>query len=117
MNRQELLAFHEEITRKARELMTRKNHDYAGSGGESPFANFTRVESMGICSTERGFLVRLIDKISRLSTLCEAGKLLVKDETSDDSCIDIINYAILIAAYLKEQREKKQAPVTGNRTD
>ena len=52
MNREDLLNIHETLTRRARELMDKKNRDYAGRGGTEPFANFTRVESMGICSTE-----------------------------------------------------------------
>lgn len=105
MNRKDLLKYHGELTGKALDLMRRKNHDYAGGDGASPFANFQRVESMGVCSTERGFLVRIVDKISRLSTLCEAGKLLVKDETAEDSLLDLVNYAVLMGAFLKEKKE------------
>ena len=67
MNREELLQNHKDICSRALELMKKKNADYAGSSGIEPFANFTRVEAMGICSTEQGFLCRIMDKISRLS--------------------------------------------------
>jgi hypothetical protein len=53
MNREDLLNIHETLTRRARELMDKKNRDYAGRGGTEPFANFTRVESMCICKTEQ----------------------------------------------------------------
>jgi hypothetical protein len=48
--------------------MSLKNRDYAGKEGTEPFANFTRVEAMGICTTEQGFMCRLTDKMSRLSS-------------------------------------------------
>ena len=107
MTRDELLQFHEEITKEARALMSLKNRDYAGNEGVEPFANFTRVEAMGICKTEQGFMVRLTDKMSRLSSFVRAGKMHIKDESFKDTCVDVINYMVLLAAYLKEQEEQK----------
>ena len=106
MNREELLENHERLCGSALQLMRRKNHDYAGRGGESPFANFTRCESMGICTTEQGFLVRLTDKLSRLSSFIEAGTLQVKDESVEDTILDVINYAVLFQSYLQEKKER-----------
>jgi len=106
MTRDELLKFHEEITKQARELMSKKNRDYAGKDGVEPFANFTRVESMGICKTEQGFMVRLTDKMSRLSSFVHAGKMNVQDESFMDTCVDVINYMVLLAAYLKDKESK-----------
>ena len=63
MTRDELLEYHEEVCKDAKNLMSLKNRDYAGNDGKEPFANFTRVESMGICSTEQGFLTRITDKM------------------------------------------------------
>ena len=40
MNREELLEHHAELCQQAIEIMKQKNHDYAGKGGEQPFANF-----------------------------------------------------------------------------
>jgi hypothetical protein len=107
MTRDELLKFHEEITKQARELMSLKNRDYAGNEGVEPFANFTRVEAMGICKTEQGFMVRLTDKMSRLSSFVRAGKMNVKDESFMDTCVDVINYMVLLAAYLKDKESQK----------
>ena len=42
MNREELFKHHKAICKEALEIMEKKNHDYAGAGGDSPFANFTR---------------------------------------------------------------------------
>ena len=101
MNREELLKHHIELCTKALEIMKVKNHDYAGQGGEMPFANFERCESMGVCTTEQGFLVRVIDKVSRLATFVEAGELKVDGEGWNDAVLDIINYMILFSGYVK----------------
>ena len=103
MTREELLAFHAELCKEARDLMSLKNRDYAGNEGVEPFANFTRVESMGICKTEQGFMVRLTDKMSRLSSFIRAGKMHVADESFKDTCIDVINYMVLLAAYTSDK--------------
>jgi hypothetical protein len=104
MNRTELLANHEVLCTKARELMKRKNSDYAGKRGNEPFANFTRCEAMDICSTEQGFLVRLTDKMSRLSSFVESGVFEVKDESLEDTIVDIINYAVLFQSYVQSKK-------------
>jgi len=112
MNRTALLKLHNDLATEARELMRRKNHDYSGGKNiESPFLNFTRVESMGITSTEKGFLVRLIDKISRLSTFCEGGTFEVDEESLRDTVLDVINYSILLYAY-SSSKPAKTVPVT-----
>ena len=78
MTRDELLKNHETICQEARDLMELKNRDYAGNGGTEPFANFTRCEAMGVCTTEQGFLVRIVDKLSRMSSFIESGTMHVE---------------------------------------
>ena len=107
MTRDELLKYHLELCTAARDLMSLKNRDYAGNDGLEPFANFTRVEAMGICKTEAGMLVRLTDKMSRLSSFIRAGKMHITDESFQDTCVDVINYMVLLAAYLKDKEENK----------
>mgnify|MGYP003659376024 CR=1 FL=1 len=106
MNREELLKHHDAICTTAKKIMEKKNHDYAGKEGGQPFANFERTEAMGICSTERGFLVRVVDKVSRLSTFVDAGELKVENESYEDAILDIINYMILLSGFLKDKNEK-----------
>jgi len=108
MTRDELLKHHEVLCKQARDLMDMKNRDYAGNGGKQPFANFTRVEAMGICSTEQGFMVRLTDKMSRLSSIIESGKTNVKDESFEDTMVDVINYIVLLSAYRQDKRIQAQ---------
>lgn len=107
MNRKELFEHHKEICATALSIMEKKNHDYAGESGETPFANFSRTESMGVCSTEQGFLVRVVDKVSRLSTFCQAGQLKVDNESYEDAILDIVNYMVLFSGYLKEKEENE----------
>jgi len=99
MTRDELLAFHKVSCVEAHMLMVAKNHDYAGADGLTPFANFEACEKLGICSTETGMLVRMCDKFMRLVNFAKSGTLKVKDESAHDTCLDLINYAILFDAY------------------
>lgn len=87
--------------------MYKKNADYAGNDGLEPFANFTRVEAMGICTTEQGFLVRMTDKMSRLSSFVECGKLSVENESFKDTIVDIINYSVLMYSYINDKTKVK----------
>ena len=107
MNRDEYLKLHEVLCKAALELSTRKNHDYAGKGGEQPFANFERCEAMGICTTGQGFLVRMTDKLSRLASFEQVGEFKVKDESVKDTVLDIVNYAVL---YYAQKQSKLPGP-------
>ena len=108
MTRNELLQYHIDICNEARDLMSLKNKDYAGSEGNEPFANFTRVESMGICTTEQGFLTRITDKMSRLSSFIHAGNMNVQDESFKDTVVDVINYMVLLSAYINDKDTTNQ---------
>jgi len=108
MDRSELLNLHEEMCKEAQKIMEQKNHDYAGGARtDMPFLNFQRVESMGITSTERGFLVRMTDKMSRLSTYCQEGKFEVTDEGLRDTILDLINYGVLLYAYTRSKDQEQ----------
>jgi hypothetical protein len=105
LSRKELLALHLQMTDTARMLMARKNHDYSGGDkAEDCFLNFTRVERLGIASTEAGFLVRMTDKLSRLITYVQNGKFEVEDEGLKDTVIDLINYSVLLYAYMAVEK-------------
>jgi hypothetical protein len=106
MNKEQYLKFHEDCCKKMVEITRRKNADYTGVGTD-PFANFDRVSYMGISSTEQGFLTRMLDKFCRLVSFVQRGTLLVKDESLEDTCLDLANYCILFAGYVKAKRKKK----------
>tara|TARA_Y100000815_G_scaffold182905_1_gene166696 strand:- start:314 stop:661 length:348 start_codon:yes stop_codon:yes gene_type:complete len=113
MNREELLAMHEDLCAEARKLMERKNHDYASGKVETePFGNFTRVASMGVTTVEKGFLVRMVDKMSRLSTFAQEGEFRVEDESLRDTIMDLINYGVLLYAYVQSKSEDHNSQET-----
>ena len=106
VNREELLRIHTALTSRAKALMELKNHDYSGGNcGDDPFLNFSRVEKLGITDTKTGFMVRITDKISRLITFIQKGKLKVKDEAFEDTILDLINYGVLLYAYNKSEMD------------
>lgn len=80
-----------------------KNSDYTGVNSD-PFSNFTVVEQLGICSTEQGFLTRMTDKLKRITSFVQKGFLDVKDESVDDTLLDLANYCLLFTGYLKAKR-------------
>jgi hypothetical protein len=106
MTTKELLKYHSEFCGHARAIMAKKNHDYAGQSGRTPFANFETTERVGITTTEKGMLVRMLDKMQRLNTFSDCGELKVDNESAQDACMDIVNYAILLAAYIHQKSEK-----------
>ena len=111
MTKEEFFKFQEEFYAKNMEITKMKNADYTGVNS-SPFANFQMVEHQGTCSTEQGFLVRMSDKMSRLSSFVSKGKLLVKDESVIDTLSDLANYCSLLAGYIySEQKEEKETSV------
>jgi hypothetical protein len=107
MTTKQLLKYHEQFSKRARHIVKIKNHDYSGASGDTPFANFEVSEKLRITSTEKGFLVRIVDKVMRLSTFAESGTLTVKTESVEDACLDISNYCILLSAYIKQKNNKQ----------
>jgi hypothetical protein len=74
-----------------------KNNDYGGSNND-PFANFRHSTIAGV-SVEKGILVRLMDKMSRVATLLDK-EAMVKDEAITDTIEDAINYLAIMKAYI-----------------
>lgn len=105
MSREEFFKYQEETFNKLLELTRKKNADYAGSGGDA-FNNFTRIETIGVATTEQGFLTRMFDKFSRIISFMQNGELQVKDESVEDTLLDLANYCVLMAGYLKSKKEK-----------
>ena len=99
--KQGYLAFHRNCCEKLMDITTRKNADYTGDSS-SPFANFQAVANINICSVETGFIVRMTDKLMRISALSGGGKVAkVSDESIEDTLLDLANYSILLAGYIK----------------
>ena len=105
MTKKEYFEFHKACCDKMIAITAAKNADYTGVG-DDPFANFTRVESLMICTTEQGFLTRMMDKFSRIVSFSQKGELQVKDESVEDTLLDFANYCILLAGYIKSKKAK-----------
>jgi len=82
-----------EIQDEARELFARKNADYGDS-----FADYGPV----------GVLVRMGDKIKRLSSISKSGITLVNDEKLRDTLLDLHNYAAMAIMLIDEDGTKQE---------
>jgi hypothetical protein len=81
-----------------------KNADYTGAGVDTdPFKNFKRAPDLAGVTVERGILVRLSDKLCRLSNILD-GPVAVADERVVDTIMDAINYLAILKAYLEYER-------------
>lgn len=107
MNKDQFLDYHASVCKRLIDTVRTKNADYTADN-DDPFTNFSTVEDLDICSTEVGFLVRLNDKFARLRSFVKIGTLKVKDESIEDTLIDMANYCILMAGYIKSKKLKAQ---------
>ena len=105
--KEQYLDYHKSQCEKMVAIAIAKNADYTGQNSD-PFGNFSKVEIMGIASTEQGFLTRMMDKFCRITTFVQKGILLVKDESVEDTLIDLANYCILMSGYIKSKRESER---------
>lgn len=86
------------IIKKAKALCDDKNIDYAQV--KEPFSNFEMVEALKICDAQTGILVRISDKIARISNLLKRnGERAVDEEKVEDTMLDLINYSIILLSY------------------
>ena len=104
MNTKELLQLHDETCKACRIIMEKKNSDYTGGKNATDiFANFNASKILDIHPVQ-GLLLRVIDKIKRIYSFTNDSELSVPNETVEDACDDIVNYAILAKAMLLEER-------------
>ncbi len=104
MNNKKFLEKFSETLEVMNKIVIAKNHDYAG---DKAFSNFELVEALGITSVGKGILVRMCDKISRISNLIDGelvGLVPEVDEKIEDTLIDLANYSIILAIYLKSKK-------------
>ena len=114
MNTKQLLQLHEDTCKSCRAIMEQKNSDYTGGKSSTdPFANFNAASILDIHPVQ-GLLLRVIDKIQRIRSFTNDKELKVSNESVEDACDDIVNYAILAKAMLMEERsqiERKKANI------
>ena len=99
LSSKDYIKYVEEEMAKELDITIRKNADY--SGETVAFANFDAVEKLWICSAEVGLLVRMTDKMCRISNLITSAKeAKVKDESICDTLSDLSNYARILNIYI-----------------
>lgn len=79
-------------------ICEKKNKDYAN---EDSFSNFKMNEILGVCSVEQAIFSRMLDKITRIANIMKKGNNEVKDETIQDTLMDLANYSIILSIYLE----------------
>ena len=94
-----------QLLEKMSEIHSVKNQDY---GGGDPLGNFkTSADFVGI-DPFTGILVRLSDKWSRITNIHKKGMNTVKDETIEDSLLDLACYALLAIVIRRETTDSKK---------
>lgn len=73
----------------------KKNHDYGDSFSQT-------FKKFGIISA----LVRISDKYNRLVSLIEKNNNLVKDETIEDTLLDLAGYCLMTVLEINSKKEK-----------
>lgn len=106
MTKKEYMKFHADCCARMIETTKKKNADYTGVG-DDPFKNFKAVGFYDPAWILIGFFTRMTDKLGRLASFIQRGVLYVKDETIEDSLLDLANYCILLCGYVKSLRSKK----------
>lgn len=100
----EALEAQEQLFAKALEIVKVKRVDY--SGDTDPFLNFRQSQFWGV-EAWRGAAIRLMDKLSRFKQLADhAGQGQVKDESIQDTVIDLLNYSVIVYLLWLEQQGK-----------
>ena len=95
-----LFKLHQELCARGLALMQKKNSDYANSN--DALRNFRMAKLVNV-DEAKGILLRMQDKMARLVSFIEKGRLEVTSEGWDDSIVDLINYSVILHACLGER--------------
>lgn len=95
---------HKDLTLRMHEITKAKNSDYTGDS-DDPFFNFKMGETLRFGTVEQGFLFRISDKFSRIISLTTKDAQ-VKDESIEDTLLDLANYCLLFLGALKQKARK-----------
>jgi len=99
MNRGKFIQQFEKELESMINIVKAKNSDYAK---EWAFNNFELVEYLWVTSLEKWILVRMTDKISRISNLIDKEES-VKDEKISDTLTDLSAYSLILKIYLNQK--------------
>ena len=91
---QSYVDYFDDILKEMSEVHQRKNADYGN--------NFhKRYEKYGFLTA----LLRLTDKMERLENIYEKGEIQVKDESVEDTLLDLANYAVMTIVELRNKKK------------
>lgn len=82
-----------DITTNMAKTYAAKNHDYGNSFGQS-------LDEEGLAASR----IRMGDKWNRYKTLSKTNDIEVKDESIEDTLLDLANYAIMTVMWLRNSR-------------
>ena len=82
-----------QIVREMGETYLAKNADYGNSFDKT-------LDQFGLVASA----VRLNDKVNRISNLIINKEFSVKDESIEDTLLDLANYAVMTLAYIRKHR-------------
>jgi len=85
------------------EIIRRKNADYSG-GADDAFGNFAAAEFFGVTTMEQAVFIRMLDKVTRLSSFMAAKQLQVREESVVDTLRDLANYAVILEQIIKSRK-------------
>ena len=83
------------------DVFSKKSHDYTGADSD-PFINLRLSEKMGI-DAWKGALVRMGDKFSRLCSFAKKDTFQVKEESVEDTLVDMANYSLICLILYREK--------------
>lgn len=110
MNQNDYLKTFGKILNEILRTTERKNSDYAKSN--DAFANFRTSAKISGVGVERGILVRMADKFARIENLL-FNEAKVKEESIEDTLIDLAVYAIILTIYRRSKYEKDDDVLKG----
>lgn len=88
------------------ETLQKKNADYSGDRDDA-LSNFKLVEQLNVTDVRTGTVVRICDKLARISTLIKRDPT-VEDERLEDTIKDAINYLVILLAESEELAQKHE---------
>lgn len=101
MTQTEMINTIEQLFARIIETLKAKSNDYASD--EDPFKNLKNSQVVGV-TVEQGMGVRMLDKLTRIFNLIGGKKQAVKDESIEDTIIDLIGYLALLYAWMKRKK-------------
>lgn len=100
MTQDALIQFADDSFKKCLEIMKAKNSDY--SAGDDALRNF-KTSLLVNLDPKAVLLANIVNKISRVGNLLNKPPA-VTTEKIDDTILDLVNYSILLLAYLHDEK-------------